>query len=49
MDRKLGDLPSDAFGFTTTGYWEILVGDLASYDAGTGDKLANHVPDSRQI
>ncbi len=42
MDRKLGDLPSDAFGFTTTGYWEIIEGDLASYDAATGNLIVNN-------
>jgi len=42
MDRKLGDLPSDAFGFTTTGYWRINSGDLASYDPTSGGLIVNN-------
>jgi len=42
MDRRLGDLPSDAYGFTTTGRWEVISGDLATYNSATGQLEVNN-------
>jgi len=43
MDRKLGDLPSDAFGFNTLGKWNVIEGDLASYDPSSGDLIQDNL------
>ena len=42
MDRKLGDLPSDAFGFNTPGKWEVISGDLATYNPANGQLEVNN-------
>ncbi len=42
MDRRTGDLPTDALGFNTTGYWDIISGDLASYEPSNGNLSVNN-------
>lgn len=42
MDRKVGDLPSDAYGFTTSGKWQVITGNLATYNSATGQLEVNN-------
>ncbi|MEM6316095.1 MAG: Ig-like domain-containing protein [Bacteroidota bacterium] len=48
IDRQTGNLPTDALGFNTTGYWDIISGDLAAYEPSNGSLAVNNPNDNAE-